>query len=228
MMTGGLKGILKGSPDGPLDQNQLRQVTIGMLKRSMINWKILFFRCIIKKRIDGWPPCSTASPSIPLFSILSGWTNNTYYKGLSALTCSQEKGLKKIQRKEKKMEKMATDMIYRKISLKSVAPLILTTFVIFLMFSCATVYHGFIMKGSIIEASDSDVYLCIGSKDGASVGQELDVYKILETRPQATFFRREHTGKVRITEIIDEHFAKAKVISGKAEKNDIVELVRPK
>jgi hypothetical protein len=83
------------------------------------------------------------------------------------------------------------------------------------------------MKGSIIEASDSDVYLCIGSKDGASVGQELDVYKILETKPP-TLFRREYTGKVRITEIIDEHFAKAKVISGKAEKNDIVELVRPK
>jgi hypothetical protein len=70
------------------------------------------------------------------------------------LTCSQEKGLKKTQRKEKKMEKMATDMIYRKVSLKSVAPLILTTFVIFLMFSCATVYHSFVMKGSIIEASD--------------------------------------------------------------------------
>jgi len=84
------------------------------------------------------------------------------------------------------------------------------------------------MKGSIIETSDSEVYLCIGSKDGASVGQELDVYKILQTRPKATLFRRVQTGKVKITEIIDEHFAKATVISGKAEKNDIVELVRPK
>ena len=123
-------------------------------------------------------------------------------------------------------------MMYRKISLKNAVSLILATFVIFLMSSCATmgqkVYHGFIMKGSIIEASGSDVYLCIGSKDGASVGQELDVYKILQRRSKATVFRREHTGKVKITEIIDEHFAKATVISGKAEKNDIVELVRPK
>ena len=94
--------------------------------------------------------------------------------------------------------------------------------------SCATGYHRFVMKGSIIEASDSDVYLCIGSKDGTSVGQELDVYKILQTKPQPTSFKREYAGKVRITEIIDEHFAKAKVILGKAEKNDIVELVRPK
>jgi hypothetical protein len=119
-------------------------------------------------------------------------------------------------------------MMYRKISLKSVVSLILATFVIFLVVSCATGYNRFVMKGSIIETSDSDVYLCIGSRDGAAVGQELDDYEILQTKPQPTFFRREYTGKVRITEIIDEHFAKATVISGKAEKNDIVELTRPK
>ena len=89
------------------------------------------------------------------------------------------------------------------------------------------VYHGFLMKGSIIEISDSEVYLCIGRKDGASVGQELDVYKIINTKPKAIAFKREHTGKVKITEIVDEHFAKAMVISGKAEKNDIVELTGP-
>jgi hypothetical protein len=122
------------------------------------------------------------------------------------------------------MEKMATDMIYRKIRLKSAVSLILVTFVIFLMLSCATVYHGFLMKGSIIEASDSDVYLCIGSKDGASVGQELDVFKITQRQSKATRFRRVQTGKVKITEIIDEHFARATVISGKAEMNNIVEL----
>ena len=119
-------------------------------------------------------------------------------------------------------------MMYRKISLKSAVSLILATFVVFLMFSCATLHHSYLMKGSIIETSNSDVYLCIGSKDGASVGQELDVYKIPQTKPEALHFRRVQTGKVRITEIIDEHFARATVISGKAEKNDIVELTRPK
>ena len=114
-------------------------------------------------------------------------------------------------------------MISRKIGLEGAVSLILVTFVAFLMFSCATVYHGFLMKGSIIEASDSDVYLCIGAKDGASVGQELDVYKVIAVTRARPTFRREHTGKVKITEIIDEHFAKATVISGKAEKNDIVE-----
>ena len=31
--------------------------------------------------------------------------------------------------------------------------------------------------------------------------------------------------KVKITEIVDEHFAKAKVISVRAEKNDVAELI---
>jgi hypothetical protein len=91
------------------------------------------------------------------------------------------------------------------------------------------------MRGSIIESSDSDIYLCIGSKDGASVGQELDVYKVtsISTFERGAFkgkpkFNRELTGKVKITEIVDEHFAKATVISGNAEKNYIVELIRPK
>ncbi len=119
-------------------------------------------------------------------------------------------------------------MMHRRIRFNSVVPLILVTSLLFLMFSCATVYHRFIMKGSIIKASGSEVYLCIGSKDGASVGQELDVYEIIETKPTPTLFRRVIVGKVKITEIVDEHFAKATVISGKAEKNDIVELTRPK
>jgi len=96
------------------------------------------------------------------------------------------------------------------------------------LLSCATAqkaYHKYLMKGSIIDTYDSDVYLCIGSKDGAEVGQELDVYKIRTISKARSTFQREHAGKVKITEIVDEHFAKAKVISGKAEKNDVVELI---
>jgi len=119
-------------------------------------------------------------------------------------------------------------MMGRKKSLKSAASLILAALVIFVIFSCASIYHGLIMKGSIVEASDSDVYLCIGSKDGASVGQELDVYKVIAVTRARPTFKRVFTGKIKIIEMIDEHFAKATVISGKAEKNDIVELVLPK
>ncbi len=102
-------------------------------------------------------------------------------------------------------------------SLEGAVLFIQVSFIASLMFSCATVYHGYLMRGSIIEASDSSLYLCIGSKDGASVGQELNVYKIIRVTAARPTFRREHAGKVKIIEIIDEHFAKATVISGKAE-----------
>ncbi|MFA5180492.1 MAG: hypothetical protein WC405_04170 [Syntrophales bacterium] len=103
---------------------------------------------------------------------------------------------------------------------------------LFTVASCAAIqqqqaYHSIVMKGSIIHTTEDGIYLCIGKKDGASVGQELDVYKMTFTGgPKAPSFKREKIGKVKITEIIDEHFATAAVVSGKAEKNDIVELVR--
>ena len=106
--------------------------------------------------------------------------------------------------------------------------IVLVMFMIILLTSCATMgptYHKYLMKGSIIETYDSYIYICIGSNDGAEVGQELDVYKIKTISKARSTFQREHAGKVKVTEIVDEHFAKAKVISGKAAKNDVVELI---
>ena len=115
-----------------------------------------------------------------------------------------------------------------KTRLRYAVSLILVASLIFLICSCAAIYHRYIMKGSIIEASDSEVYLCIGSKDGARVGQKLDVYRIIYSGFRGKPFEQVLTGKVKITEIIDEHFAKAIVISGEAKKDDIVELADPK
>ncbi len=114
-----------------------------------------------------------------------------------------------------------------KISLKYGVSLILVASLTFLLCSCAAIYHRYIMKGSIIEASDSEVYLCIGSKDGAKVGQKLNVYRIIYSGFRGKPFEQVFTGNVKITEIIDEHFAKAIVISGEAKKDDIVELAVP-
>ncbi len=62
-----------------------------------------------------------------------------------------------------------------------------------------------------------------------SVGQEVNVYNTImyPQDPLATGPSKGiQTGKVKITEILDKHLAKAVVISGKAEKGDIVELTR--
>lgn len=99
------------------------------------------------------------------------------------------------------------------------------------MTSCASVQkaeHKYNMRGSILESTSNEVYLCIGSADGAEVGQELHVYKFIKipragkSIPQT--FLREETGKVQITEIVDVHYAKAKILKGEAKENYIVEL----
>jgi hypothetical protein len=91
------------------------------------------------------------------------------------------------------------------------------------------------MRGMIVTAKGSEVYLCIGSKDGAQVGQIFDVYKIVAqgvNQPDkggvpGPVFRKEKTGRVKIRELVDEHFARAMVVSGTAQKNYIVELEFP-
>lgn len=100
--------------------------------------------------------------------------------------------------------------------------------------ACASMgraYHSAIMRGSILEASGDRVYLCIGSRDGAAVGQELTVVKFvkgpLEVSRTGPSYRREGTGKVRITEIVDEHFAWAEVTAGDAAVGSLVELELP-
>ncbi|HBL26597.1 MAG TPA: hypothetical protein DD490_07170 [Acidobacteria bacterium] len=92
--------------------------------------------------------------------------------------------------------------------------------------------HTFFMAGSIIEASAEGIYLCIGSPDGARVGQQLDVVRITRVpshgpKQQGARFKREKIGTVRIDAIVDEHFAQATVTSGRAEKGDIVRLADP-
>ncbi len=114
----------------------------------------------------------------------------------------------------------------KEINFKSAASLVLVTFVIFLALSCA-IYRGPLTMGSVIGTLNSSVYLDIQSKYGASVGQELNVYKVI-MNPQeplaSSASKGVQSGKVKITEIFDNRIAKAVLISGKAEKGDIVEL----
>jgi hypothetical protein len=83
------------------------------------------------------------------------------------------------------------------------------------------------MRGQILESTSGGVYLCIGSADGAEVGQEYKVYKFVrmqDIKPMQPNYKRVETGTVTITEIVDEHYAKAKLLTGEAKENYIVEL----
>ena len=92
--------------------------------------------------------------------------------------------------------------------------------------SAAGIGHSFIMRGSVVDVTDGKPTICVGKADGAKVGQTLDVVRIANTGEKSPLFRRRAIGKVRIDAIIDDHFARATVVSGKAEKHDIVELRR--
>lgn len=105
----------------------------------------------------------------------------------------------------------------------------LSIILFFIITSCATLEtarHKYIMRGQILESTADGVYLCIGSADGTEVGQELKVYRFVRVPPIKSLpnYRREETGRVKITEIVDEHFAKAKILTGEARENSIVEL----
>jgi hypothetical protein len=105
---------------------------------------------------------------------------------------------------------------------------VLVLFLFVLSASCAaSVYHKYLMKGSVLEVTDGMAYICVGTNDGAKAGQELTVLRFIRTGNPAhgtLTFKREEVGKVKIMEIVDEHMANAKIISGEVKVNDIVEL----
>jgi len=105
-------------------------------------------------------------------------------------------------------------------------------FVVFLTLAgCANMdsaVHKYSMKGQILDVDNNVAYLCIGSNDGAKVGQEYSIYKYEKIPNLPKFsvpkFKREEVGVVKIVEIVDEHYAKATVITGEAKIHYVVEL----
>ena len=68
--------------------------------------------------------------------------------------------------------------------------------------------HTYFMAGSVVESSAVGVYLCIGSPDGARVGQQLDVVRVTRVRKhgpkqQGVRFKRDKVGTVRIDATVD-------------------------
>jgi len=89
-------------------------------------------------------------------------------------------------------------------------------------------YHKLMMKGSILSTQDHGVYLCIGTEQGATAGQVLDVVKSARVHvgsPKAApRFERRHIGKVRIDAVVNGHFARATIVEGVASEGNIVML----
>ena len=90
--------------------------------------------------------------------------------------------------------------------------------------------HKYVMRGQVLDVQDNTLVVCIGKEDGAQVGQVLNVVRHKRSphkhKSATPNFVRTNIGKVRITSIIDDHYAKATVVDGNVKINDSVELVR--
>lgn len=102
--------------------------------------------------------------------------------------------------------------------------------ILLLMAGCASspFYHRQIMAGQVVQASEGQTVVCIGRPNGAQTGQLLDTYRAVlvakNVEEGQSPWVREWVGKVRINEIIGEHFAYVEIVEGEVMKNDIVEL----
>ena len=92
-----------------------------------------------------------------------------------------------------------------------------------------TAHHKYLMRGTVLDVTGDMVYLCIGTADGAKVGQQLSVHRFQQAAvvgqgKPAGGFDRQDIGEVKITEVVDVHYARAKVSKGDVKVNDVVEL----
>ena len=96
--------------------------------------------------------------------------------------------------------------------------------------STSPAYHRYLMQGQVLSVEGDSLVVCIGERDGAQVGQDLAVVRHVRQpgTPKAAGpdFRREPIGTARIAEVFDEHYARAQVLNGNPQINDVVELDR--
>jgi ribosomal protein S6E (S10) len=88
--------------------------------------------------------------------------------------------------------------------------------------------HMGAMVGTVVGTDKTGPVVCIGSSDGAKVGQLLEVYHVSAhvgpNKSGIPMYHRQLVGHVRIDHVFDEHFAHVRVTDGRVLQNDIVEL----
>ncbi len=87
--------------------------------------------------------------------------------------------------------------------------------------------HKYLMRGQVVSVTNNTVVVCVGTSDGAEVGQILNAYRFVmndDNDEGADLFKRIDIGQVKINEIVDGHFAKVTVLKGDIKQHDMVQL----
>jgi len=92
----------------------------------------------------------------------------------------------------------------------------------------AGIAHSVIMRGQVIDIQKGEPVVCLGSADGAKVGQIFEVYRInrqrIEGKTPSQVYGRDLIGRIRIDHIFNNHFSHAVVTAGSPAVHDVVEL----
>ncbi len=83
--------------------------------------------------------------------------------------------------------------------------------------------HKYFMRGQVLEVEDGKAYLCIGSEEGAKVGQVFTVHRYVKIGGARGSYRTDLVGTVKITEV-ETHMAWAQIVTGDVKANDVVDL----
>lgn len=108
-----------------------------------------------------------------------------------------------------------------------VFPLVLA--ITLLLGGCANsqFYHDSFMSGVVAEVKDKEALVCISGRPDVQPGTVLEVFT-LRQGSNAVFhdnwgYQRLLSGQVKVTEVVDEHFAKVTLIKGRIRKHDMIE-----
>ncbi len=83
--------------------------------------------------------------------------------------------------------------------------------------------HKLFMRGQVLDVEDGTAYICLGSEEGAKVGQEFNVTRYVRELASRGTYRIEPVGTVKITEV-ESHMARAKILTGDVKAHDVVDL----
>ena len=112
--------------------------------------------------------------------------------------------------------------------MKSLNSLLLLVALVSVLGACSSqLYHKAVMRGQIVAIDEDQVTICIGRQQGAKPGDELSVKRSVfrqgVVEDGESDFELVEVGRIKVSRVIDDHYARAKVINGSIKLNDVGE-----
>lgn len=91
-------------------------------------------------------------------------------------------------------------------------------------------FHESFMSGVVADVTENGALVCISGQSDIQPGTLLDVYRLQQGTNtvihDSLAYQRIHTGQVKVTQVIDEHFAEVTLVKGRIRKHNMVETTQ--